>query len=165
MFEIAVTNVLANGETVVVDDELEFIHIPGQILKALEFQPVYQTKANDELCANTPYKENNDGDRAFMIHNGSESKEIWVSAHVVNGLIKINRNRPGIDFDCMFLKALLIGVCTFQKIKDAPVEDGIVALIKEFFSVRVGQDEIRIRKFEMLLDSAINGIKNNNFQP
>lgn len=50
--------VLLYGETVVLDEELEFISIPEQELKAIQCEPKYRTKSNDQLCGNIPFKEN-----------------------------------------------------------------------------------------------------------
>ena len=50
--------VLLNGENVVVDEDVEYLHIPGQQLQAIQCEPKYQTKANDVLCGNRPFKEN-----------------------------------------------------------------------------------------------------------
>lgn len=46
------------GEKVIIDDELEFIHIPGQVLQPIVCAPTYKTKVNDELCGKVPFKEN-----------------------------------------------------------------------------------------------------------
>ena len=48
--------VLLRGQTVVIDDELEYISIPDQQLEAIRCEPVYQIKSNDQLCGNKPFK-------------------------------------------------------------------------------------------------------------
>lgn len=61
--EETIKNVGANDqhvqwEKVVVDIEVEFVHILGQKLQAIESQPTYRTKVIDELCGKNPFKEN-----------------------------------------------------------------------------------------------------------
>lgn len=51
-----VKKVLLFGEKVTVGD-IEFIHLPGQILKPKEFKAMYEVKSNDLLCGKTPFKE------------------------------------------------------------------------------------------------------------
>lgn len=48
---------LLYGEQVVIDDELEFIHIPNQTLRAIKSVPKYEVKSNDIVCGNKPFKE------------------------------------------------------------------------------------------------------------
>lgn len=50
--------VVLNGENVVVDEDLEYLHIPGQKLQAIQCEAKYETKMNDTLCGNRPFKEN-----------------------------------------------------------------------------------------------------------
>lgn len=125
--------VLMYGENVVIDEDLEYIHIPGQILQAMQSEPEYKTKSNDALCGNRPFKETVNGDRAFLVPNGNDNGfiEVWLTAHAAIGLVKMNKKRTGQQYDTVFLKALLIGFCTIKKIKEAePIDDGILALIK-----------------------------------
>lgn len=49
--------VLLRGEIVILDEDLEYISIPGQQLRAIQCKPVYRTKANDPLCGNRPFKD------------------------------------------------------------------------------------------------------------
>lgn len=51
-------HLLLHGQKVVVDEDLEFMHIPGQDLQARQYTPTYETKSNDELCGHTPFKQN-----------------------------------------------------------------------------------------------------------
>lgn len=47
--------VLKYGVKVVIDADVEYLHIPSQVLKPKE--PTYDVKANDILCGNIPFKE------------------------------------------------------------------------------------------------------------
>lgn len=55
--EANLREVLVRGVTVVIDDDLEYISIPGQQLGAIQSKPIYLTKSNDELSGNKPFKE------------------------------------------------------------------------------------------------------------
>lgn len=52
-----VEELLTHGQKVVYDDEVEYIHMPEQQLKAIE-RLQYRIKSNDILCGNKPFKEN-----------------------------------------------------------------------------------------------------------
>lgn len=56
--EVNLREVLLRGQTVVIDDDLEYTSIPDQQLEAIRSTPVYQTKSNDQLCGNKPFKSN-----------------------------------------------------------------------------------------------------------
>lgn len=51
-----VAMILLHGQKVVLCDGLEYLHIPGQELKAMEYVPKYEVKTNDLLCGNKPFK-------------------------------------------------------------------------------------------------------------
>lgn len=51
-----VAMVLLHGQKVIVCDGLEYLHIPGQELKAMEYVPKFEVKTNDLLCGNKPFK-------------------------------------------------------------------------------------------------------------
>lgn len=51
-----VLDVYLNGQRVVVDEDLEYIHIPDQELHAI-VDETYRTKADDVLCGSRPFKE------------------------------------------------------------------------------------------------------------
>lgn len=66
-----------------------------------------------------------------MVSIGDGFKEVWLTTLVVAGLVKINKKKPGKQFDLLFLKALSTGLCTIQTIKaNEAIEEGILALIK-----------------------------------
>lgn len=52
-----VANVLLYGKKVVVNEEVEFIHIPGQDLQPIKDEPKYEVKSKDLLCGNKPFKQ------------------------------------------------------------------------------------------------------------
>lgn len=54
----ATQNLISRGKKIVVDDELEYIFDPEDKLLPIRSEPVYQTKANDLLSGNVPFKEN-----------------------------------------------------------------------------------------------------------
>lgn len=49
--------VLLYGEKVVVAEDVEYVHLPNEELKAMQCTPTYEVKANDMLCGNKPFKE------------------------------------------------------------------------------------------------------------
>lgn len=51
-----VLDLYMRGERVVLEDDLEYMYMPGQKLLAIENEP-YRMKANDCLCGNRPFKE------------------------------------------------------------------------------------------------------------
>ena len=71
--------------------------------------------------------------RAFFLSDGSHDgfKEVWLSAHAVDGLSKMNKKKPGEMYDTIFMKAMLIGFCTMKMIKENDaIDEGILQLIK-----------------------------------
>lgn len=48
----------SRGKKVVIDNDIELIYDPEQECFPIRDDPVYQTKANDALCGNIPFKEN-----------------------------------------------------------------------------------------------------------
>lgn len=105
------------------------------------------------------------GDRAFMIADGDHFKEVWLKSTAVTGLIRMNKKKANQLGDLVFLKALLIGLCSLKVIKSGnPIQDEMLALVKELFACRVQKDENRLRVYQQLLDKAIAGIKINDFK-
>lgn len=49
--------VMLYGVKTVYDDDVEYIHIPDQLLQPIETTAEYVVKANDDLCGNIPFKE------------------------------------------------------------------------------------------------------------
>lgn len=100
-----------------------------------------------------------------MIANGDTSTEVWLKSQAVDGLLKMNKKKPDVQFDLVFLKALLIGCCSIKRIReDETIDDGLLALIKDLFEWRVQKLEDRMRSYENLLRSAIDDIRNNDFK-
>lgn len=57
--------------------------------------------------------------------------EIWLASHAIAGLLKLNKKKASEQFDCLFLKALLVGLCSSKKIKEvATIDNGILELTK-----------------------------------
>lgn len=99
-----------------------------------------------------------------MIESGNDFKEIWLSSQVVSGLLQMNKKRSTEQYDLLFIKALLIGLCTMKKIKDKePIEDGIATFMMNLFEWRVQKNEARLRSYKNLYNVAINGICHNKF--
>lgn len=81
----------------------------------------FQIKAHDMLSNNRPFKQNDNGDRAFKIYVNGDVKEVLLSATAVKGLVKLNQqHRKDKSVDKIFLKGLVIGVCTIQRFRDFP---------------------------------------------
>lgn len=55
--EKSVRMLMMHGENIVVDSDLEYLHIPGQVIRPKENVPKYQVKAGDILCGNIPFKQ------------------------------------------------------------------------------------------------------------
>lgn len=126
--------VLRNGQKVIVDNEVEYMHIPNQLLQAIEDAPMYEVKANDVLCGNKPFKYFN-GNRYFMIAKDTVFFEIGLAENAVKGLIHMNKHKRGDNSDIVFLKAMLVGFCSSKKIKeDETIDEGIMELIKGKFN-------------------------------
>lgn len=78
-------------------------------------------------------KQQASGDRAFKIEIHGEFKEVLLSARVVMGLVTLNgKKRNDMKTDKVFLKALVIGVCTLKRVKESPspFDEGIVQFVK-----------------------------------
>lgn len=67
--EVNLREVLLRGQTVVIDDDLEYTSIPDQQLEAIRCKPVYQTKSNDQLCGNKPFKSNVSENDSCVFHD------------------------------------------------------------------------------------------------
>lgn len=66
----------------------------------------------------------------------SEFREVSLSARAVTGLIKLNtEKRTNKSVDKIFIKALVIAVCSLQRIKDSaiPFNDGDIEFMKGIF--------------------------------
>lgn len=125
--------VLRHGQKVIVDNDVEYMHIPNQLLQAIESAPMYEVKANDLLCGNKPFKYFN-GNRYFMIAKDNGFIEIGLAENAVNGLINMNKHKRGENFDIIFLKAMLVGFCSSKTIKEVEtIDEGIMDLIKGKF--------------------------------
>ena len=72
------------------------------------------------------------GDRAFKVQAGRTFKEVLLSARLVNGCCNLNQTRRNdITADKIFLKGLLIGICTVKRIKSSTTfDEGILEFIK-----------------------------------
>lgn len=106
-----------------------------------------------------------DGARAFMIEDGDNFKEIWLTSQVVSGLLKLNKKNPCEQFDLVFLKASLVGLCTIKKIKEEnSIEVGKQALIQHLFECRTQKDETRKRAFGKMFETAIDDLRQNKFK-
>lgn len=122
--------VLQHGQKVIVDNDIEYMHIPNQLLQAIESAPTYEVKANDCLCGNKPFKYYN-GNRYFMIREDDGFIEIGLAENAVNGLLHMNKHRQGENFDIIFLKAMLVGFCSGKKIKESgKIDEEVMDLIK-----------------------------------
>lgn len=185
--EANLREVLLRGTVTVIDDDLEFISLPNQQLAAIASEPTYQIKANDLLSGNVPFKSyvsffkcflflatnfnsffifflQANGDRRYMIEGENGFEEVWLKERAVTGLLKMNKKKPEQAFDLIFLKALLIGLCSIQKIKSEQkqIVEGIMELAQEIFAWRV--KEKRMETFEKLFKTAVSEIRNNNFK-
>lgn len=63
-------------------------------------------------------------------------REVSLSARAVTGLIKLNaEKRTNTNVDKIFVKALVIAVCTLQRFKESamPFSDGDIEFIKGSF--------------------------------
>lgn len=125
-------NITGREITITVDDELEYT-----FTSSADFLPnienVYQVKQHDILCDNLPFKQNANGDRAFKVQVCDGFKEISLSARAVAGLIKLNtEKRTNKNVDKVFIKVLVIAVCTIKRIKETamPFNDGEIEFIK-----------------------------------
>lgn len=69
-----------------------------------------------------------------MISKGAVCEEIKLNSQAVNGLIKINKEKPGENFDLRFLKGILIGFCTVKTVKgfksNDDIDEAVLELIK-----------------------------------
>lgn len=73
------------------------------------------------------------GDRAFNVQVGRTYKEVLLSARLVNGLSNVNQTprRNDVNLDKVFLKGLIIGICTVKGINTSPTfDEGILDFIK-----------------------------------
>lgn len=72
------------------------------------------------------------GDRAFKVQVERTFKEVLLSARLVNGCSNLNQTRRNDSTaDKIFLKGLLIGICTVKRIKSSPTfDEGILDFIK-----------------------------------
>lgn len=75
------------------------------------------------------------GDRSFKFLVGRQFKHFLLPARLVNGLTKLNfSNRDDVNADAVFLKGLLIGLCTVKGIKESSTfDDGILYFMKGIF--------------------------------
>ncbi|XP_055325715.1 uncharacterized protein LOC129579588 [Sitodiplosis mosellana] len=125
----------------------------------------YQTKKNDPISVNIPFKQNPNGDRAYLIKG---SKEIALPAIVVKGLIQLNgeQNRQNEQFDKNFIKALLVGLIGINKIKYHGVDPNVAKFIEDLFQCRIKdakEYEKRCSSFKELLNSAESEILKTSF--
>ena len=66
-----------------------------------------------------------------MVTHGDGFNEVWLTAHAVTGLIKMNKKKPGENYDMGFVMALLIGFVTVKTIQETEgVDNGILELIE-----------------------------------
>lgn len=74
------------------------------------------------------------GDRAYVIQVNGENHEVKIAAKVVNGLIALNQpgRRENIDKDNSFIKALLIAVCSLNRIKTLQANENLPKGMKNF---------------------------------
>lgn len=130
-----VQQLILHGAKVVIDTDLEYVHMPDQELKAMEWIPQYEVKAGDALCGNKPFKPmvifilifflihlnlfiyipQNDGSRVFMATSG---EELQMTARAADGLSKLNTKKRGAEFDLRFVKAMLIGLFSISGVKE-----------------------------------------------
>lgn len=188
-----VENLLLYGQRVAVDG-LEYVHIPGQELKAIEYEPKYEVKSNDLLCGNMPFKLQFNGDSEFMAVKGDSYEEVKLKGKAAEGLVKMNEEKLGEKHDLRFLKGLMIGFLSVQKIKEfvtsEDIGEAILILIKgnylfiivydikflrlilfsfisqfsDLFDWRVSGHEARLHGFGSLITNAISDIKINKFK-
>lgn len=130
-----VENLLLYGQRVAVDD-LEYVHIPGQELKAIEYEPNYEVKSNDLLCGNMPFKLQFNGDREFMAVKGDSYEEVKLKGKAAEGLVKMNKEKRGEIHDLRFLKGLMIGFLSVQKIKEFVANEDIGEALLNLFKGR-----------------------------
>lgn len=104
-----------------------------------------------------------DNIRYFMAPNDGGFKQVGLSPKGVETCTKFNRLKPDKKFDSIFLKALLIGFCSIDKIKQsANIDEGIKSVVQQLFEWRAEQDADRKNEFEQLFTTAIDGIKKSN---
>lgn len=100
------------------DDSLEMAYTFGETPTPLK--PQYKIKINDLISGNIPFKENEEKDRAYFVKIDNRFEEITMASVLLNGLKCLNdgENRKQSGLDNAFIKALIIGLCTTQAIKD-----------------------------------------------
>lgn len=122
------------GEVVVkkmIGEGLEMCYIHGQ--KPTPKNPFYQTKINDDITGNIPFKENVGKDRAYLVKIGGRFHEVKMCSKLVDTLRILNEtdNRKNAGFDMPFVKGLLIGFCTANSIqKRESIHKDLLVFIK-----------------------------------
>ncbi|XP_055300552.1 uncharacterized protein LOC129567536 [Sitodiplosis mosellana] len=132
--------------------------------------PVFETKMNDLISMNIPFKENGNGDRAYLVTTKQGSKEVQLASRIVNGLKQLNSGdkRESRQFDKAYITALIVGIIGIQQVKDHGVDKDVLKFIKSLFDIRVAKHDdengSRYLSFKRLADLASDEIKENNFK-
>lgn len=99
----------------------------------------FEIKPHDMLCNNRPFSRNHKGDRVFKINVLEEIKEVHLSATAGKHLIKLNREQRDGNANTLFLKGLVLGVCTIKRFRDfpdlIPFINGEIDFIKGFYQL------------------------------
>lgn len=108
-------------------------------------------------------------DREYMI--GGTSQKVVMCSRAVIGLVSLNQpgRRENQEKDKIFIKALLLAVCTLETIKrlseQEPIPKELLRFMREIFSMRIADDEdaSRYLRFNDLVAISRQELKEGNF--